>query len=250
VSASEGLKVWLKGLTIAECYSTLIAIQINALRAAVGDSKFDEQFGSADKPIPIQQRLRIKPGRRGTPLETYMVKSEAAKKREKGTPNNRPAKVGGRYYFYNHPKYLLKHPNGAFQGENAIYVGRNKAGDQIWSGFGVSNVTEAGMLTEMKEAYNFGRSEGDYRDLVQDYAPNAPELRQPKPNYPALYLKYIDRIPDKHRHDKGVYPDQVDEKTILSAPEYELWGTKRKGGYVAESGVVFDIAKIKALRNG
>ncbi|MBN1643173.1 MAG: peptidoglycan-binding protein [Anaerolineae bacterium] len=250
VSASSALKDWLHGLTIAECNSTLVAIQINALRAAVGDSKFDEAFGSADKPIPLQQRLRVKSGTKGTPLETYMKQTEAASKGEKGTPNNRPAKVGGWHYFYNHPKYLLKHPNGAFQGENAIYVGRNKAGDQVWSGFGVSNVTEAGMLTEMKEAHNQERSQGDYRVLVEWYAPHAPELRQPTPNYPALYIKYIDRIPDEHRHDKGVYPDKIDEKAILSAPEYELWGTKRKGGYVGESGLVFDVEKVKALRNG
>ena len=228
----------------------MVAIQLNALRAAVGDSKFDENFGSAEKPIPLQRRLRVKSGTKGTPLETYMKDTAEARKGEKGTANNRPAKVGGWHYFYNHPKYLLKHPNGAFQGENAIYVGRNKAGDQIWSGFGVSNVTEAGMLTEMKEAYNYGRSEGDYRVLVQWYAPHAPELRRPKPSYPALYLKYINRIPDAFRHDKGVYPVKVDEKKILNDPEYELWGTKRKGGYVGESGSVLDADKIKALRNG
>ena len=32
------------------------------------------------------------------------------------------------YYFYNHPKYLLKHPGGAWQGENSIYMGRDKDG--------------------------------------------------------------------------------------------------------------------------
>ena len=250
VSASAGIRAWLKGLTIAECNSALVAIYINALRASIGDQKFDDNFGSAEKPIPPQQRLRVKQGRKETPLEKTVKKTEAATKEEAGTFGNRPAKVGGWYYFYNHPKYLLKHPAGAFQGENAIYAGRSRAGEQLWSGLGVSNVAEKDMLKEMANAYNSSRSEDDHERLVRWYVPRAPELRQPDPNYPALYLKYIDRIEDKYRHDKGHWPDEVDKTKILQAPEYELDGVKRKGGYVGQSGYVLDVEKVKALRNG
>jgi hypothetical protein len=246
VSASAAIRAWLHGLTIAECNSTLVAIEIDALRAAMGDAKFDKEFGSADQPVAPQKRLRIKQGTKGTPVESYIKWTEAGLKGEAGTFGSRPAKVGGWYYFYNHPRYLLRHPDGAFQGENAIYVGRNQAKQQIWSGLGVSNVTEDGMLRDMAKAYNAGRSEGDYRWLVKNHVRDAPELRQPSPDYRALYVRYIQRIPDKFRHDKGEYPQKIDKQDILTAPEYELWGTKRKGGYVAESGKVLDAAKIKA----
>jgi len=246
-SASAGIKAWLAGLTIAECNSALVAIQINALRAAIGDSKFDELYGSADKPVPSQQRLRIKQGTKGTPLEKYIKWVDLTAEGGVGTKGNRPVKVGGWYYFYNHPKYLLKHPDGAFQGENAIYAGKNKAGEQLWSGLGVSNVTEDRMLAEMASAYNQGRSRGDYRVLVTHYAPDAPELKQPKPDYRALYFKYLNRIEDKYRHDKGQYPDKVSVDDILNDPPYELNGTVRKGGFVGQAKLL-DVAKIKQTR--
>ena len=247
-SASAGIKAWLQGLTIAECNSALVAIQINALRAAIGDAKFDREHGSADKPVPPQKRLRIKTGIKGTPLEKHIKWVDLDKQGGAGTEGNRPAKLGGWYYFYNHPKYLLKHPDGAFQGENAIYAGRNDAGEQTWSGLGVSNVTERNMLKIMAGAHNDPRTEADYRKLIRRYAPDAPELKLPNPNYPALYVKYIDRIETKFRHDKGVYPDQINDDQILSAPEYELWGTKRKGGFVSQAKLL-DLNKIEALRN-
>src|SRR5947209_2143804 len=51
-NASAALKSWLKGLTIAECNSSLVAIEIDTLRAAIGDEKFDDHFGSVGKVIP------------------------------------------------------------------------------------------------------------------------------------------------------------------------------------------------------
>ena len=60
VSASAAIKSWFKGLTIAECAATLTAIEIDTIRAAIGDKKFDNLFGSQDKPIPSKNRLRIK----------------------------------------------------------------------------------------------------------------------------------------------------------------------------------------------
>ena len=44
-SASAGIKAWLAGLTIAECLATIVAVEIDALRAAIGDDAFDARFG-------------------------------------------------------------------------------------------------------------------------------------------------------------------------------------------------------------
>src|SRR5205807_1548724 len=107
-NASAALKSWLKGLTIAECNSSLVAIEIDTLRAAIGDEKFDDHFGSVGKVIPEANLLRIKPGTPGTPVEKFMTQTEAVKAGDVGTIGARPVKVGEWYYFYNHPKYLLK----------------------------------------------------------------------------------------------------------------------------------------------
>ena len=139
MSASAGIKAWLRGLTIAECNSAIVAQQTDAVRGAIGDAKFDERFGSTDKNVPESQRMRIKTGTSGTVVDGMNVATEGAKKNDSGTANARPVKKGDWCYFYNHPQYLLKHPGSAYQGENAIFMGTDTSGDQIWSGMGPSS---------------------------------------------------------------------------------------------------------------
>ena len=43
-SPSAALAAWLGGLTIADCASVAVALQHDAVRAAVGNAKFDEIF--------------------------------------------------------------------------------------------------------------------------------------------------------------------------------------------------------------
>ena len=118
-SASAAIKKWLKGLTIAECLVTVIALQTDALRAAIGDAKFDQHFGGSDGP-GSEGLLTLQMGWDGSSVGKYVKPTEPAATGEAGTPGKRPAKVGDRYYFYNHPRYLLKHPGGSWQGENSI----------------------------------------------------------------------------------------------------------------------------------
>jgi peptidoglycan hydrolase-like protein with peptidoglycan-binding domain len=229
-SASAALKSWFKGLTIAECNSSLVAIEIDTLRAAVGDDKFDEHFGSTSNVIPEANRLRIKSGTAGTPVESFMTQTEAAKTGDAGTIGARPVKVGEWYYFYNHPKFLLKHPGSDWQGENAVYMGLNDAGKQIWSGFGASNVTEQEMLNKMVAAYNGERSDRDREVLQQSFGDSPPEI-------------YIEKYPG------GEFPETITAENILNDPEYKIGDTTRKGGFVLEAGKKLDVAKVQALRN-
>jgi hypothetical protein len=122
VSASAAVKKWLAGLTIAECQATIIALQTDAIRAALGDAKFDEAFGNADGPGthgPLVIAYRYD----RSSIFKFIKQTDAAKRKEAGTLGHRPATVGARYYIGNHPKYLLKHPAGAYMGENAVYEG-------------------------------------------------------------------------------------------------------------------------------
>src|SRR6185437_2991006 len=59
VSAAEGVQAWLRGFTIAECYTTVQALHADAVRAAVGDKRFDEKFGSPTNDLDENRRLTI-----------------------------------------------------------------------------------------------------------------------------------------------------------------------------------------------
>lgn len=240
VSASAAIKSWLKGLTIAECFTTVVAIEYDTIRAAIGDKKFDELFGSTEKALALNKRLHIAPPPTTLPLDEYMKPTEAAAKGEEGTINHRPVKVGEWYYFYNHPKYLVKHPAGEWQGENSIYMGKDAMGNQLWSGLGTVNttqtdskVTEDEMLGQMVDAYNFKRDADDEKELKSVKAANGGVL--PK--------KYV------FESEGGELPEKIDKNRILNDPPYEHDGTTRKGGFSSGAGQTLDVDKIKGLRD-
>lgn len=230
-SASAAIKQWLKGLTIAECLTAIIAVQIDTMRAALGDERFDEMYGSSDqKKKPKKHYLAITTEVSQTPLANNMKDTESAKKHYLGTPGHRPAKKGEWHYMYNHPQYLLKHPGGAWQGENMICMGEDADGNQLWSGFGAQNKTEDQMLNEMVLAYNADRDARDDEILRQIKADHGGKL-------PRQY--------DPASHE---FPQRISKKDILSAPAYTLDGTTRKGGFLPEAGNVLDPQKITDLK--
>jgi hypothetical protein len=71
-SASQALRDWLSGPTIADFRSISVAKDLDDLRAEIGDTKFDDLCGSADeqidKKIPASQRLRISASAYGSAL--------------------------------------------------------------------------------------------------------------------------------------------------------------------------------------
>lgn len=233
-SASAAIKSWLRGLTIAECATALAAIEIDTIRAAIGDEKFDSHFGSTDKLIPAKQRLRVCYRREGTPLEQTIVPTDARKSGDAGTIGHRPAKPGEWYYFYNHPKYLLKHPGGSWQGENALYMGEEE-GKQVWSGMGTvdaagkTHITEQEMYDEMLNAYNGPRDDRDRQVLKERFGDNPPAVYDPANNE---------------------FEDQITLDKLLTDPPYEIDGRTRNGGFQLEAGKVLDLEKVKALAEG
>jgi peptidoglycan hydrolase-like protein with peptidoglycan-binding domain len=255
-SASEGIQAWLKGLTIAECLSAIIAVEIDTLRAAIGDEAFDERFGSALKPVPESARLRVRAGIAGTPVEGKFKQSEAATG-DPGVIGKRPLKVGDWVYFYNHPKYLLKHPGGAWQGENAVYVGDNEAGQQLFSGMGADLKTEEAMIdVDMVEAYDAERDGADYVALLDTYAADKPEVTKPNrkyldhdtPSTKALYEKYKSRIPTQYLEGSGEFEDTTTREKILNDPPYKIGDKERKGGFKPDVARRLDPKAVEPLR--
>ena len=244
-SASQAIKEWLAGATVAECLSSVIAMEIDALRSAIGDKKFDKKFGSADpkedKAIPAQQRMHVRAGIAGTPVANFMKSTEVAEEAwQNGGQfgNVEEARLdkelvpGQWYYFYNHPKYLLKHPGGAWQGENALYMGKNEAGERLWSGLGAT-ATEDAMTDEMVRAYNQGRNDYDERVLKEQGVLGADG-------------KFSDPLYDPK---SGSFPDKVTKQDILTSQPYNLGGTERKGGFLATAGMELDEKRVQKTRD-
>lgn len=246
-SASAGIKKFMKGLTICECLTLIVAIQVDSMRAAMGDDKFDENFGMEGKSMGEDRRLRISTNVRSTPLGRVIKQADATGKGEIGTIGNRPnVKPGEWYYFYNHPKYLLKHPGGAWQGENAIFVGE-RGGEQVWSGFGASNVTEDHMMDQMVSSYAAARTEYDYQVLCETYMSDLDEVKKGTvSSWSRLYEVHKDKVPELYR-EGGEFPDAVDKKEIIDAPAYAIGSTTRKGGFMLDAGSAIDVGKLQAL---
>jgi hypothetical protein len=232
-SASAGVKAWLKGLTIAECYSTAMVIEVDSVRAAIGDAKFDELYGSEDK--PVEPRLEM--GMNGaTPLGHGTLAFIQPDPATLGGIGHRPAKVGDWCYFYNHPRYLLKHPAWEFQGENALLREDPPApAVQIWEGLGESHRTERDMYQDMLESYNSPRDERDLSTLESIKQVSGGTL-------PLDYYQYPETL--------STWND------ILAAPGYKWkdpWGkfsdtTERKGGF-APSFKRLDVARVQDLKD-
>ena len=227
-SASAAVKAWLKGLTIAECYATAIVSEVDSVRAAIGDAKFDELYGAEDAPSGILLEL-------GANGSNALSGGTLAKKGsgDLGTIGNRPATVGEWHYFYNHPMYLLKHPAGLYQGENAMLrADKADSGDQLWEGLGQQKVTERQMYGNMMLDYNHERTRWDNEKLERIRAANGGTL------------------PAQYDLNGGVFPVTLSSyQEILDAPPYKIGNTTRKGGYNPDSRKGLDPQKVQDLKD-
>lgn len=76
-------------------------------------------------------------------------------------------KPGDWVYFWNIAEYHTKHPGGAWGGENAVYEGKNGLGQDIFSGFGASKMTEMQMNQELLKEYNAGLPAAEELTMAQ-----------------------------------------------------------------------------------
>jgi hypothetical protein len=228
-SASEGIQDWLKGLTIAECLTSVLAIELETVRATVGNKKFDFMFGSSDPAVDKAvtdrgSRLMVSP--RGSSARAFQQATELANMADRGEAiteeqKDKLLKPGDWYYFYNYSTYLLKHPGGAWQGENALYMGKDDAGQRLWSGFGASNVSDEHMEDQMVSSYNQSRTARDEK-VLDDRG-----LRNPDGTY-------SDKAYDP---TSGVFPERITRAELKSDPGYTFPGRgPRKAGFLAQAG--------------
>ena len=180
VSASAGIKSWLKGFTVAESLSTVTVVQTDVVRAAMGDAKFDATFGALGHDVPELKRLRV--GALSPSLMSYTETSAARDAGQEGTLGNRPVKEGDWYTFSNHSAYGMKHPAGPWQSYYAICAGKNGQGEQTWSGLGNTAKTEREILAFLAAKHNAPRSAADQKRLqeIDDDEAGLPAAYDPK----------------------------------------------------------------------
>ncbi|HEY6810634.1 MAG TPA: hypothetical protein VIZ70_05865 [Propionibacteriaceae bacterium] len=166
-STADGIRSWLKGLTVAECATVMAVAMYESLLATIGKERFDKRFGGPGQPVADAARLRIAQGpeisepgteNRPPPLRQF-IDDLAHGATPGGEPGQRNVKKGNWYYFRNHPDYTKKHPGGWLAGENTLCTDDTR-GHQLFSGFGrtMEGVTEMTMLERASEAYNTPQS--------------------------------------------------------------------------------------------
>lgn len=137
-----------------ECNSATVAVHYHALLKTMGAEAFDAAFEDQvvvmpDMFVKIYEYRDQEDGPSLGLIQKVEVKSEDNLVK------------GDWVYFMNYPEYeeinklLNDKDQGAFEGENAIYLGKDR-----YKGFGVDNVNFNGMVKMLKDEYN---------DLVDEY---------------------------------------------------------------------------------
>ncbi|WP_437764412.1 hypothetical protein WMF27_35515 [Sorangium sp. So ce281] len=184
VSASKALREFFnpeEHLTIAECGTTMQAINYRTILRAVGEEDFDRRFGQEGSTVPNEDRLMLQRDFSAqNPLQRFFAPEAATLDDEeraemtgdggeemRNAPSSRPAKRGGWYYIKNHELYSRRHPEGFWSGENAMYLGRDGAsGEQLFSGFGVAPRTEEQLADTLASEFNQEPTEAEVEKIL------------------------------------------------------------------------------------
>jgi hypothetical protein len=222
-SASAALHAWLAGLTIAECGSVLVAIQLRELLQVLGAQKFDQLFGSAQPNTQPQLQLLTITSDLSRCIPEALIKGGGVT--EQGGPALR---LGAKYFFQNHSAYLRKHPDGALQGENAVYIGvdqQQQPPRHYFGGFGIARAHAAQMCNILRQAYNAERTEGDYRRILSDPDLSRVPMQtvqgelQAGRTFEEIYEARIDDTHPLYRIGNGGVPDQLSVQDWTADPE-------------------------------
>ncbi|MBM4386955.1 MAG: hypothetical protein FJ088_04400 [Deltaproteobacteria bacterium] len=200
-SASDGMDAVFKGPTRLECLSMAKAVYWRSIKETLGREKFDNRYGENGKD---NQNLTISasaPSQIDPLLKHETIEQSGLKK-------------GDWCYFHNHWKYLRKHPDGAFQGENAIYMGKEGAGEDTWTGFGAHNKTTNSMMDTLKMAYDQSRTSKDEERINEMKESLGSNLR--KAGKGEEEVKKGQQILEDHYKD---YPETVPPKEIPGLDE-------------------------------
>ena len=152
--------------TELECNSMLVAIQYRSMLKALGEEAFNAKFPGG-KWIFISPHHRAPEGKTEHPLQSRYLYDQV------DIASSDDLLPGDLVYFKNVPDYLVKHPDGAWAGEHALYLGGG-----MFRGFGVDVLDEEGYKKKLLKEYNAGLPAEEQKTL--DDVPGLPDyVRRP-----------------------------------------------------------------------
>lgn len=168
VRASQALLAFLQGPTVADCGNANMACWYKALLDVMGESRFDQIFGSGPFALRIDQwGVNHKNSSIGLLSVSY------GELKEEGEIGRRPLNISDECYFGGVVFYSNKHPRGASSGYNVIYAGDNAGGEQLFIGHGLSEpMTERELMRLMILNYNEERTPQDLRYIQEANQPH------------------------------------------------------------------------------
>lgn len=170
--ASEALEAFLAGLSIADCGNVVQACLYKALLAVLGEERFNALFGGPITPLTITQLLFHgdvgHSSMHGNPLVDLFEIPKNAPLMTAIDPD--VLAVGDVCHIKGIKNYPYKHPAGAGQGWNLIYIGNNAAGEKLFVGFGPKSFREPRTYDEIRkiliEQYNKPQTQAD-REVIR-----------------------------------------------------------------------------------
>lgn len=168
VRASQALLAFLKGPTVADCGNANTACWYKALFDVIGESRFDQIFGSGPFALRIDQW-----GVNHVKSPIGLLSVTYGEIQEEGEIGRRPLKISDECHFGGVIFYSNKHPRGSWSGYNVFYVGDNAKGEQLFTGHGLSDpMTERELMHLMILHYNEKRTLQDLRYIQQANQPH------------------------------------------------------------------------------
>ncbi len=168
--SSQILDAFLKGPTIADCGSTVMAAQYRALEELIGTDEFDRIFDNKIAPFSITNNLWNIDEIYGKKVY-YTSFNPIYNLYQTIDPNNNKPQIGDIVFICSVKDYLKKHPAGELQGENVVCVGVNDKQEQLYSIFSNINA-EPNTLSQIKkiliDGYNLPPSADDKKHKLYD----------------------------------------------------------------------------------
>lgn len=154
--------------TQLECNSMLVAIQYRSMLKALGEEAFNEKFPGGSG-IFISPHHKAPEGERKHPLREMNLYEQVS------ISSSADLLPGDLVYFKNVPDYQQKHPDGAWAGEHALYLGGG-----MFRGHGMPEgaLNEEDFKRTLLKQYNAGLPADEQKTL--DDVPGLPDyVRRP-----------------------------------------------------------------------
>jgi hypothetical protein len=195
------------GATRLECNSAAQLVHYRALRETLGDDEFDRMFSGGD----VEHSLILCPewlsienpkskGKLIDPPSTAMIPKLASGDLPKSADDLIP---GDWVYFVNYEDYAEKHPDGAWQGENALYMG----GD-TYMGFGTDVESEEEMAAMLRAEYNKGTTKKTAKSGYEDEKKGSETLSGVVPGIDKTQIRRLNPALIDHLNESYIPPEE------------------------------------------